>query len=279
MNTLADYQQAFGAALLAQGDHPASSGEDAAAAPMPAWLARLTSQPGFAVYRNTVIKGCVDALAANFPAVARLVGHEWMRAACAVYARGDLPCGPMLLHYGRTFPTFLSAFEPAAGLPWLPAVAALDRAWVESHAAADAPVLPADALLAIEPALLAEGRLNLHPAARWRWCADAPAYTLWSRNRVDKTDCLHDEDRATDDAPIDWRPEGALLTRPFEVVMHRQVARSAIAFLDACDTGCSLGEAALAAMDAEPAVDIAALIGSLLGAGTFSSFRCAAPAA
>jgi hypothetical protein len=278
MSALADYQQAFGAALLAREDHPASSG-DAAVASMPAWLARLATQPGFAVHRNTVIKGCVDALVANFPAVTRLVGHEWMQAACAVHARGDLPRGPMLLHYGGSFPAFLSTFEPAAGLPWLPAVAALDWAWVESHCAADAPVLPADALQAIDPALLPEGRLHLHPAARWRWCADAPACSLWSRNRVDTTHCLHDEHCATDDAPIDWRPEGTLITRPFEVVMHRPVDRSAIAFLDACNTGRSLGEAALAALDAEPAADIAALIGSLLGAGTFTAFRCAAPAA
>ena len=38
-------------------------------------LAYLVAQPGFAVYRNTVMKGCIDALQANYPAVARLVGE------------------------------------------------------------------------------------------------------------------------------------------------------------------------------------------------------------
>ena len=278
MSALAEYQQAFGAALFTHAGQDATSDADAAAVQMPAWLARLEAQPGFAVHRNTVMKGCVDALEANFPAVARLVGPEWMQAASAVFARGELPGGPMLLDYGATFPAFLSAFEPAAGLPWLPAVAALDQAWTESHAAADAPVLRADALHAIEPALLLEGRLRLHPAARWRWCADAPASALWSRNRVDAGD-MQQQDAAAEDARIEWRPEGTLLTRPFEAVLHRWIDGPAIAFLDACDTGCTLGDAALAAMEADPAVDMATLIGVLIGAGTFTTFECAAPVA
>ncbi len=101
---LADYQDDFAQALLA--DDPCSAS--------PA-LAHLVTQPGFAIYRNTVLKGCIDALQANFPAVARLVGDEWFRAAAAVYARRELPSAPILLSYGRTFPEFLAGFEPADG--------------------------------------------------------------------------------------------------------------------------------------------------------------------
>jgi hypothetical protein len=39
----------------------------------------------FKVYRNTVLKGCVDALAANFPTVLRLVGEDWFRAAALIH--------------------------------------------------------------------------------------------------------------------------------------------------------------------------------------------------
>jgi len=70
--------------------------------------------PAFAVYRNTVMKGCIDALQANYPAVARLVGEEWFRAAAAVYVREHLPRTPMLLEYGAGFADFLARFEPAA---------------------------------------------------------------------------------------------------------------------------------------------------------------------
>ena len=49
---LSTFQDGFSAALLG----PATD------AP---WLSALESQPGFAVYRNTVLKGCIDALQAN----------------------------------------------------------------------------------------------------------------------------------------------------------------------------------------------------------------------
>ncbi|MFL6719025.1 MAG: DNA-binding domain-containing protein, partial [Burkholderiaceae bacterium] len=37
--------------------------------------------PGLAVYRNTVVKGWVDALQANYPAACRLVGEPFFRQA------------------------------------------------------------------------------------------------------------------------------------------------------------------------------------------------------
>jgi hypothetical protein len=66
----------------------------------------LPAPPAFAVYRNTVMKGCIDALQANYPAVARLVGEEWFRAAAAVYARANPPRVPMLAEYGEGFASF-----------------------------------------------------------------------------------------------------------------------------------------------------------------------------
>ena len=92
-------------------------------------VAGLLAQPGFAVYRNTVHKGCIDALQANYPAVTRLVGEEWMRAAASEFVRAQLPRSPMLLDYGAEFAAFLAEFEPAAELPYLSGVAQLDRFW------------------------------------------------------------------------------------------------------------------------------------------------------
>ena len=42
----------------------------------------------------------IDALQSNYPAVARLVGEEWFRAAAAVYVRQTIPVEPSLLRYG-----------------------------------------------------------------------------------------------------------------------------------------------------------------------------------
>lgn len=169
----------------------------------------------FAVYRNTVMKGCIDALQANYPAVVRLVGEEWFRAAAARYVRTFPPRVPMLVEYGENFPAFLETFAPAAELPYLPAVARLDRFWSECHVARDEPPLERIEKLP----------LRLHAAARWAWFP-LPAYTIWSRTR----------EGASDLGDIVWRAEGALLTRPHDAVRWMALDAAESAFLDFCST-------------------------------------------
>jgi len=234
---LARFQQEFAQALL----DPAG--------PMP---------PAFAVYRNTVMKGSIDALQANFPAVARLVGEEWFRAAAAVHVRASPPRVPMLLDYGQDFPDFLAAFEPAAELPYLPAVARLDRFWTEAHAARDEALLETAPLAGMEPDRLGGLRLRPHASARWAWF-DVPAYTIWSRQR-----------RKEDAGDVTWRGEGALLARPGDAVQSIALDRADCAFLDACREGRTLAEAAEAAVGMLPGADLAALMARLLEAGAFS---------
>ena len=125
---LARFQSSFAEALF----NPASD--------VPGLASGLRSQPAFAVYRNTVMKACVDALEANFPSVARLVGSEWFRAAAAIYVGRHPPPDARLLRYGDGFAEFLDTFEPAAELPYLAGVARLDRCWTQVHAAEDAAI-------------------------------------------------------------------------------------------------------------------------------------------
>lgn len=247
MTTLADFQQAFAQALW--------SPDRAAPA-----VARLAGQPGFAVYRNTVMAGCIDALQANFPAVARLVGDEWFRAAAAVYVRREPPDEPMLALYGRGFAHFLAHFDPAADVPYLPDVARVDRLWSEAHAAADAAPLDASALRALTAADLARYTLRLHPATRWAWCDAFPVHTLWSRNRVAG---------AVDATPFDWQPEGVLLTRPHGAVQQRPLALAGAALLAACAARDSIEQAVAATLVADPGADAGALIGQCVAAGAF----------
>ena len=248
MDALAQFQDRFSAALLQPVD-PAN------AQAMP-WAA----QPGFAVYRNTVLKGCVDALLANYPAVARLVGDEWMRAAAAEFARRELPREPILVRYGEGFAEFLTTFAPAADMPYLAEVAVLDRFWSEVHVAADASPLPPSTLAALTPDQLADTSLRVHPAARWRWFDEQPIYSFWSLNRADG-EFSH--------ADVRWQGEGALLTRPHAQVLRRPLSIGGSAFLDRCAAGARLPDAAAAALAIEPAIDLAALMADLLEAGAF----------
>ena len=219
----------------------------------------IARQPAFAVYRNTVMKGCIDALQANFPAVARLVGEEWLRAAAREYVVHQPPTDPALVTYGRTFPEFLSTFGPAGELPYLADVARLDRLWTEAHVAADDPVIAASDFMALAPESLAAARLLPHRAARWAFF-DAPIYTIWSRNR----------EGDGDGAAIEWTSEGALLARPHGAVVWRRLDESGFRFLDACDRGATIGQAMDAALEVDREADLVALISNLLHAGAIA---------
>ena len=251
-SALARFQDAFAQALLAPGGTPVAA--------FASEVAALTAQPAFAVYRNTVMKGCIDALQANYPAVARLVGEEWFRAAAAIHVREALPADPTLLRYGAAFADFLARFDPAAELPYLPGVARVDRLWTEAHAAPDADVLDPSAVARLAPEALAATVLHPHPAARWAWFADAPIYTIWSRNR----------DVATLNDNLDWQPEGALLTRPRDAVEWIPLDAGGCAFLDTCAAGANLAAAAQKALEAQGNTDLARLMSALLTAGAFS---------
>lgn len=244
---LARFQDAFSCALLRP------DAQDSAE------VAAFSAQPGFAVYRNTVMKRCVDALEANYPAVARLVGEEWFRAAATIYVRERPPADPVLLYYGEHFPQFLRSFEPAAALPYLPAVAQLDRCWTESHCAPDAMTLDAADVARRSPEALGGTALRVHPAARWAWFADAPIYTIWCRNREEKY--LSDD--------LEWRGEGVLLTRPRDAVRWTPLDAAGCAFLDACAGGAPLGRAAEAALHVRQDSDLAGLMRILLETGAF----------
>lgn len=225
-----------------------------------AGVARLVGQPGFAVYRNTVLKGCIDALVANFPAVTRLVGDEWMRAAAAVFARGNLPPSPMLLEYGARFPAFLAGFEPAAELSYLSDVARLDRFWTEAHGARDEGVLTPDAIGALAGDEVATAVLRPHAAARWAWFDAQPIFSIWARNK---------DTGNADESEIPWRGEGALVVRPVDEVQWHPLTRGGGAFLDACAAGRPLADAAGAAVEAEPGMDLSQTLARLLAAGAF----------
>ncbi len=263
---LAEFQSAFSAALWAS--------EDAAPGP----LASLRAQPAFAVYRNTVMKGCIDALEANFPSVARLVGSDWFRAAAALHVVNEAPSDGRLLRYGEGFAEFLDRFEPARELPYLADVARLDRCWTEAHIAADAPVVDGAWLAQLAPETLGQLRLVPHPAARWRWFADQPILSIWQRNRLPDVEATNADSAeitnvlgTPDPHPLVWQSEGVLITRPADAVIWCAVSAADCVFLNACARGEPLGHAAQMTLGRHPETDLGTLLAHLLRAGALSA--------
>lgn len=251
-DSLARFQDAFVAALY--------GGE-----PDDARVATCAAQAAFGVYRNTVFKGCVDALAANFPTVVRLVGEAWFRAAAAVHVRESPPDDARLLRYGSAFPAFLEHFEPARELPYLADVARLDLLWIEAHVAPDDSCADAASIAALPADQLERMTLRLHASARWLWFDGQPAYTIWraNRERVDVPDDLA------------WHAEGALLVRRGDEVVWRPLSAAGCVFLDACAAAVAFDAAARAAIDVQPDLDFGALFSMLLEAGAIAGLEIA----
>ncbi|MFC3068236.1 HvfC/BufC N-terminal domain-containing protein [Phenylobacterium soli] len=248
MRELSAFQDAFSEALA--GD----------IAPLAPWLRGADGEARVSVYRNTVAKGCADALAAQFPTVERVVGEAWMRQAGVIFARAHPPSRPSLHAYGEAFPDWLAGFAPAREMPFLPDLARIDWAWTCAEFAADARPLAPAALADLAAEDFASHRAEPHPAAGALWF-DCAIPSLWR--------ALQGE-AAPDGADLEAEPQGLLLTRPSFEVETRVLGRGAVAFFAACRQGASLALAAEAALEAQPDLPLATTFAELIAAGAFS---------
>jgi hypothetical protein len=211
----------------------------------------------FAVHRNNVVASLVDALADTFPVVQELVGPEFFRAMAGVFVRAQPPRSPLLARHGEHFPAFVAGFEPARTLPYLPDVARLEWARLDALHAADAAPLDRNAA---QSALasgdsVADLRLLLHPALRWRDARHA-AVSLWAAHQGQGDLALVDP----------FRPEAALVVRPFDEVRVVRCDRGTVALAAALQRGERFGAAAAIA-GAVPGFDLTASLSLLLAHG------------
>jgi hypothetical protein len=253
MPDLTDFQDAFAAAL---------AGDDAG-------LARWApaGAPGLRVHRNTWIKGAIDALEANFPTVATLVGSEWFRAAAREFVLFAPPTGAALFAYGAGFAGWLAAFPPAAALPYLPSIALLDRLWLDALLAHDAEPVGGGDLARLDAEALERAAVRLHPSVRTAWFGDNSA-SLWLATRWPAG--------VAPELEFDTVPEGVVIARPDHTVRARIVGAAEFAFLDACARGRPLSEAARTALDAQPGADLAAILAAALEDGLFACLEITA---
>lgn len=245
-----DFHAAFRAAL---------AGDGAALAP---WTSGAAAEAGLAVHRNSIAKACIDAVAAQFPTVARVVGEDWLAGAALEFSRAHPPRRASLLDYGEAFPEWIAACGPARGLPYLAGLAQLDWLSTVCDLAADAPALDPARLAALGPDDFAGHALDLHPATQVAWFEDSMP-SLWL--------ALGAGDGETH--VLDDRPEGLVFLRPGFAQSHRRVSAGGFAFLRAAGRGDSLASAAAHALAAEPGFDLASVFADLLAGGAFTAMR------
>jgi len=244
---LAAIQNEFAAALL-DADRPVPH-------PVRSHTARAPAKR-FAVYRNNVVVGLVNALRARFPATAKIVGEEFFTAMARVFVTAHPPRSPLLMHYGDDLPHFITAFAPAAELRYLPDVARLEAARTRAYHAADADAVDPAPLRGRDPQALWGARAILHPSAQILR-SPHPIVTVWAMNAGEVELGPIDEDDAED----------ALVMRPQLDVVVRKLPPGGAAFLQALAAGPALGESAEIAAAADQRFDLAANLAGLIGSG------------
>lgn len=240
---------------------------DALLAPDPICPPGLVSWNGsdpahrFAVYRNNVVVGLIDALADSFPVTQALVGEEFFRAMAREFVRAAPPRSPVLALYGAGFGDFMADFPPAASLPYLADLARLEYLRVLSFHAADATQLSAQQIGAVlaDEAALPLASFRLHPSLFLLRSTQA-VVSLWAAHQSESAALqLGGLDTAQAEAALVCR-------RELEVEVFR-IESGTAEFITALMHGSAFGAAAEQALAIDTDFDLAATLALLLRAG------------
>jgi hypothetical protein len=119
-----------------------------------------------AIYGDAYRARLTEALASNYPALAKLLGAGDFASLAAHYIAANVSRRPSIRYYGDALASFLSANETYRDVPLLAELATWEWAMTEVFDAADATAVGADALADVPPTLWADLRFSLHPALR-----------------------------------------------------------------------------------------------------------------
>jgi hypothetical protein len=161
-----------------------------------------------------------------------------------------------MMHYGDSFPAYIDAFPPLADYPWMADLARVECAITQSYHAEDSTPLGPEAFAMIAPDDLAQLCFTLHPALHLV-ASRNPVATLWQMNSGQ-----------AEPAPLDTLPaETALIHRPHYTVSVKAISPAGSTFLNALQSGQTLGEATEKASAVDPAFDITAHLHLLIADG------------
>jgi hypothetical protein len=205
------------------------------------------------LYRNNLVISLTEALAAVYPVVQRLVGDDFFRIACRDYIPQFPPRQAPLHEFGKDLPGFIRTYEPAASLPYLADVAALEWAWHRAYHAADADKLDVMSLQQVPERQQGELRFTLHPAVQLVK-SDYPVHRIWQVNQ--------EGFNGEDEVSLDEGGVCIAVLRPQLEVLVQAVPCAEWEFLSALDAGCTLDQAVDAAGRVDQVFDLATVLRS-----------------
>lgn len=252
MQPLPELQAGFGRALRDVG------------APLPPIRAKgLDAVRRLQVYRNNHAIALASALRAVYPVTERLVGEDFFIAAADAYVKANPSHSGNIQDYGGSFPLFLAAYAPAAGLPYLPDVASLE--WRRLQTAVAPPHRPMDmkALAAVPAEDLPELYFHHQPAAR-AFESRFPVLSIWQF-------CQEAEPQGELDLGLG--AQCVLFSRPALDVEMRLLSKGEYAFLQRLCRGGTFEAACRAALEVEAEFDVQERFATLVREEILTSFH------
>ncbi|QLC24735.1 DUF2063 domain-containing protein [Parasphingopyxis algicola] len=247
MPSLAEFQAGFTHDLVR--DQPPQSGPFA--------------RPAFAVYRNTWRKALREALRANYPVVAALIGEEVFHRLASEYIRKAAARSPILADYGAGLDETIAASQLHGMLPYLADMARLERLVTQARNAAAAEPIGPDFFATLAPDRAERVWLNPVPSAHLARFP-TPVVTIWRAHQG--------PDQPKSLSP-DWRNEQALIVQRGTAVAIDPLDRASFDFAAMLVAGNPLGVAATDTIARHPDADIAAILTRVARSGAFTINR------
>jgi hypothetical protein len=204
----------------------------------------------------------VRALAARYPVLRRLIGDDSFLDVARRFVANEPLRLPLVQHFGETFPQYLRSLGKAASFEYVADIAELEAARARAYYSVDTRPLDVRAFSLLSTACFNEYGLILHPSVALV-ASRFPIVTIWRANQTDAGGGILDQ----------WRPEAALIARPFLDVDVLLLPAGGYAFMNALLSGWTIGAAAASARNDDPEFELDASLTILAEANIVVGFH------
>ncbi|MCB1556895.1 MAG: putative DNA-binding domain-containing protein [Alphaproteobacteria bacterium] len=227
-----------------------------------------------AVYRAHVLNGLAGALCSTFPLIETLAGAAFLSAAARAYIHETPPVEGNLNLYGATFADFLTRYEPARDLPYLPDVARMEWAKNESYFSRDDEALDVQVLQAIPPEEMDDLVLLFRDSVRFVESAyPLPAIRDFCAHQTTESSSEEGGEQKQETMNFDSGASRLLIFRPQLRIFVLELDAPEYLFLQEIAAGQSLGWAAVTVLKSWPNFNLSETLQKHFGLGTFSGFQ------
>lgn len=216
------------------------------------------------LYHNNHYTTLIEALAAVYPVVLRLVGELFFRQTARQYAGSHASRFGDIHAYGEGFGDFLDQLHQAVEYPYLGDVARLEWAYHAVFHSERRPALDLEGLQSLDPGEHPRLHFDFQPAARLLE-SRYPVLRIWQANQDGWAgdECIR----------LDAGDDRLLIMREAIEVVFLPLGPGEQRFLAGLVEGETLADALVAAQDLEPGIDPGATLSRHVALGTLVGWR------